>query len=153
MYLVKYVQVRFGFDLYSGLYHFPTVNVLCSVSGAFFPIVHPSFMMMHLSQILGMKNIIDFHEIIMFGISPMKTEFSIVRGALFRRNVSRFAIFLAISGDVRRVIEGYVKPHERNCNMRWRRAAHAGNCQVPCVLSCCTSQVSTRTATTLHLSS
>ena len=51
--------------------------------------------------------------------------------------------------NVRRVIKRNVKP----CKIRWRGAAQSGNCQVPCVLSSCTSQVSTRTATTLYLPS
>ena len=99
-----------------------------------------------LNQIPRIKKIIVFHVLIMFGISPMTTEFFIARRALLRRK--RLAILQFSS---RRVIKRYVKPQARSFKIRWRCAVHASNCQVPCVLSCCTSQVSTRTATTLHL--
>ena len=103
-----------------------------------------------LGQIPGIKKTSVRHEIIMLGIFPMTTEMFIPRGALFRRGPSRDLQFSWLSVEnVRRVLKHHFKPHARSCRIRWRRAAHGGNCQVPCVLPCCTSQISTRTLTTL----
>ena len=91
------------------------------------------------------RKIIVSHEIIMFGISPMTTE-------MFTAPVRfRDLQFSSPVENVRRVIERYVKTHARFGKIRYRRAAHANKCQVPCILSSCTNQVCTRTPTTLHL--
>ena len=65
----------------------------------------------------------------------------------WERSISQFAIFSRPLQNVRRVIKRYVK----TTRTLLRRAAHASNCQMPCVPSCCTSQISTRTAATFHL--
>ena len=69
----------------------------------------------------------------------------------FEGRVSRFAIFLAISRERAPRHQTLRSSHTRSCKIRWRRAAQAGNCQVLCVLSCCTSQLSIRTPTTPSL--
>ena len=72
----------------------------------------------------------------------------------FSKGASRDLLISSRSAEnVRRVVKRFTlcRTQARSCKIRWRRAAHTGNCLVPCLLPCCTSHVSIRTPTTLHL--